>query len=78
MGSDVKGMRLTGVRAGSPADEGGLKSGDVIVRFGGREVTDIYTYTDALNAHKPGDTVAVEVLRDGKSVTLSVTLGTRP
>lgn len=78
MGSDVKGMRLTGVRAGSPADKGGLKSGDVIVRFGGREVTDIYTYTDALNAHKPGDTVAVEVLRDGQPVTLSVTLGTRP
>lgn len=78
MGSDVKGMRLTGVRAGSPADKGGLKSGDIIVRFGGREVTDIYTYTDALNAHKPGDTVRIEVLRDGQPVTLSVTLGTRP
>lgn len=78
MGSDVKGMRLTGVRAGSPADQGGLRGGDVIVKFGGREVTDIYTYTDALNAHKPGDTVTVEVLREGKPVTLSVTLGRRP
>lgn len=78
MGSDVKGMRLTGVRAGTPADLGGLKAGDVIVRFGDREVTDIYTYTDALNAHKPGDTVSVQVLRDGKPVSLTVTLGKRP
>ena len=78
MGSDVKGMRLTGVRSGSPADQGGLAAGDVIVRFGGREVTDIYSYTEALNAHKPGDTVTVDVLRDGKPVTLTVTLGTRP
>lgn len=78
MGSDVKGMRLTGVRAGSPADQGGMKAGDVVVRFAGREVTDIYTYTDALNAHKPGDTVEIEVLRDGKPMTLTVTLGQRP
>jgi hypothetical protein len=78
MGSDVKGMRLTGVRAGSPADQGGLRAGDVIVRFGGREVTDIYTYTDALNAHKPGDAVTVELLRDGKPLEVTVTLGKRP
>lgn len=78
MGSNVKGMRLTGVRSGSPADQGGLVAGDVIVRFGGAEVTDIYSYTEALNAHKPGDTVTVDVLRDGKPVTLTVTLGKRP
>ena len=78
MGSDVKGMRLTGVRAGSPGDVGGLRAGDVIVKFGGRPVTDIYTYTDALNANAPGDTVDVEVLREGALVTLRITLGRRP
>lgn len=77
MGADVKGLRLTGVRAGSPADEGGLRAGDVVVRLGGREVTDIYTYTDALDAHAPGDTATVEVLREGKRVTLKVVMGNR-
>lgn len=78
MGSNVKGMRLTGVRAGSPADKGGIKAGDVIVRFGGREVTDIYTYTDAMNAHKPDDVVEIEVIRDGQPVKVTVTMGRRP
>ena len=75
---DVKGLRLTGVRAGSPAEKGGLAAGDVIVEFGGKEVTDIYSYTNALYSHKPGDAVGVVVLRDGKRVTRTVTLTTRP
>ncbi|HEX4934144.1 MAG TPA: M28 family peptidase, partial [Gemmatimonadaceae bacterium] len=75
--TDVKGMRLTGVRAGSPADQGGVKGGDVIVEFGGRPVTDIYSYTEAINAYKPGDTVKVVVLRGSERVTLTVTLGRR-
>ncbi|MBX9928616.1 MAG: M28 family peptidase [Gemmatimonadaceae bacterium] len=74
---EVKGMRLASVRAGSPAELGGLKAGDVIVRFGGVEVTDLYTYTDALNAKKPGDVVEVIVDRGGQRVTLSITLGKR-
>lgn len=74
---DAPGLRLTGVRAGSPADVGGLKAGDVIVEFGGAAVKDLYTYTDALYAHKPGDTVDVVVLRGGSRVKLSVLLGKR-
>ena len=44
---DVPGLRLTGVRAGSPADKGGLKAGDVIVLFGGqrRDATSTRTAT---------------------------------
>ena len=74
---DVKGLRLTGVRPGSPADEGGLRAGDVIVEFGGKPVTDLYTYTDALYAHQPGDVVRVVVLRRGERVEVTVTLGKR-
>jgi S1-C subfamily serine protease len=75
--SDVPGLKLTGVRAGSPADKGGLAAGDVIVQFGGREVKDLYTYSDALYAHKPGDQVEVVYLRGGQRRTTTVTLGTR-
>jgi hypothetical protein len=75
--SDAPGLRLTGVRAGSPADKGGLAAGDVIVRFAGREVKDLYTYSDALYAHEPGDEVEVVYLRGTERRTTRVTLGTR-
>ena len=75
--SEIKGLRLTGVRPGSPADLGGLKAGDVIVEFGGVVVKDLYSYSDALYAHKPGDVVKIVVVRDGARVELSVTLGKR-
>ncbi len=75
--TDVVGLRLMGVRPESPADKGGLKAGDIIVEFGGTAVKDLYSYTDALYAHQPGDVVKVVVMRDGKRVELSVTLGKR-
>ncbi|MDX1493163.1 MAG: M28 family peptidase [Longimicrobiales bacterium] len=71
------GLRLTGVREGSPAEEGGLRAGDVVVEFAGREITDIYAYTYALRDHAPGDRVEIVVERDGERVTLNVTLGER-
>lgn len=74
---DVKGMPLSGVRPGSPAEQGGLKAGDIIIKFGGKEITNIYDYTDALGAHKPGDVVEVVVKRGTTEVTLKVTLGQR-
>ena len=75
--SDAPGLRLTGVRAGSPADKGGLAAGDVIVRFAGREVKDLYSYSEALYAHKPGDEVEVVYLRGAERRTTRVTLGAR-
>jgi Zn-dependent M28 family amino/carboxypeptidase len=76
-GSDTPGLRLTGVRAGSPADVAGFKAGDIIVVFDGKPVKDLYDYSNALYARKPGDEVDVVVLRDGQRVTLRVKLGKR-
>jgi hypothetical protein len=75
---DSKGVKLSGVREGSPAEKGGLKAGDVIVKFGGKPVATIYDYTESLGHYKPEDKVEVVVRRDGKDVTLQVTLGKRP
>jgi S1-C subfamily serine protease len=72
------GMKLAGVREGSPADKGGLKGGDSIIRFGGKPVGTIYDFMDSMNRYKPGDAVELVVRRDGKEVKLNVTLGTRP
>jgi predicted metalloprotease with PDZ domain len=75
--SEIPGVRLTGVRAGSPADRAGLKAGDVIVEFDGKAIKDLYQYTDALQARKPGDTVTIVLLREGARVTVTATLGRR-
>jgi Tol biopolymer transport system component len=71
------GVLLSGVREGSPADEAGLRKGDVVVGIGGMEVGDLYDMTDALRAHAPGDTVVVEWLRDGERMRAETTLGSR-
>lgn len=75
--ADVPGVKLAGVTPGSPADKAGVKAGDIIVEFGGKVVKDIYEYTDAIAAHKPGDVVQVVVLRAGTRLALSATLGKR-
>ena len=76
-GGDEAGLRLSGVRGGSPADVGGLKAGDLVVELGGRPVKDLYSYSDALYAHKPGDKVVIVYVRNGERHSTTVTLGTR-
>jgi Tol biopolymer transport system component len=71
--TDVQGVKLSGVRADSPAEKGGLKGGDVIVEFAGQKIANIYDYTYALDAVKIGRPVKMVVERDGQRVTLSVT-----
>ena len=71
--TDVVGVKLSGVRAGSPAEKAGLRGGDVIVEFGSQKVKNIYDYTYALDAVKIGQAVEVLVQREGKGVKLTVT-----
>jgi S1-C subfamily serine protease len=77
-GEEVVGVRFSGVTPGSPAEKAGVQAGDVLVRFGDKEIRNIYDYTYALGAHKPGETVTVVVKRGGKDVSLDVTLSSRP
>jgi hypothetical protein len=73
-----RGMRIGGVRGGSPAEQAGLREGDILLRIEDHEIGDIYAFTDALRSHKPGDRVRVTVLRNGSEQTLTATLGARP
>jgi S1-C subfamily serine protease len=66
-------VKLSGVRAGGPADKAGLKGGDVIIEFAGTKITSIYDYTYALDAVKIGQPVQVVVLRNGERLALTVT-----
>jgi Tol biopolymer transport system component len=70
---EVKGVKLQGVRGGSPAEKGGLQGGDVIVEFAGQKIANIYDYTYALDAVKIGQPVKVTVERGGKRVEVTVT-----
>ena len=71
------GVRLVGVRAGSPAEKAGLRGDDIITRIGSRETPDLQAMTDALRSHKPGDVVKILVRRGATVTTLQATLGLR-
>jgi hypothetical protein len=77
MGFSGKGVRCSEFRAGTPADVAGLKGGDVMIEFDGKEVGSLQDYAYLLGAHKPGDKVTVKVTRDGKPIDFQVTLGSR-
>ena len=68
------GMRITGVVDGGPASKAGIRGGDILVRFGERDVEDVYGYMYALQEHQPGDEVELVVLRDDERITVTVVL----
>ena len=71
------GVRLLGVRAGSPAEQAGLRGDDIITRIGDMDIPDLQAMTNALRSHEPGDTVSIVIRRGTKSTTVRATLGTR-
>ncbi len=71
------GVKLSGVKEGSPADKAGIRGGDMVIRFGGKEIKDLYAYTYALRDHKPGDRVEIVLLRDGEEITVHAVLESR-
>ncbi|HXJ92578.1 MAG TPA: M28 family peptidase [Terriglobia bacterium] len=76
-GQEHGGVKFGDVRDGSPAAKAGFKAGDVLVQFGDAKIDNLYDFTYALRAHKPGDKVMVTVLRGGERVTREVTLEVR-
>jgi S1-C subfamily serine protease len=87
------GVAVTEVREGAPADDAGLcaatgertvdgervpTGGDLIVEFDGEEVQSSAELQSAVEARRPGDKVAITLLRDGDRKTVEVTLGDRP
>jgi len=77
-GVDQNGDPVTGVESGKPADQGGIKDGDIIVSINDKVIDEEHPLDATLAQFSPGDTVDVKILRDGASMTLKVTLGTRP
>lgn len=75
--TEIKGLPLSGVAKGGPADKAGVRGGDIIVELAGRKVENIYDYTFAIEALKVGEETGITVQRDGERVELRVTPGAR-
>lgn len=74
---DIVGVKLSGVAQKGPAAKAGIKSGDVIVKLGGKDIKNIYDYTYVIGDVKIGEEIEIEVLRDGKRVKMKITPGSR-
>ena len=77
----TKGVAVVTVAPGGPAQQSGIKVGDVVVAFDGKAVGSWEDLGNAIRSHSPGDTVDVTILRRSSGwarTTLSVTLGTNP
>jgi hypothetical protein len=72
------GLLLSAVRSGSPAEQGGLQRGDLIVGIDDFEINGVEDFMVVLSEATPGTQATVRVIRDGKELELEVTYGGRP
>jgi S1-C subfamily serine protease len=72
------GARVADVAPGGPADDAGLREGDIIVEVDGRRIDQSDEVSSAIAGKRPGDTVQIVISRDGDRRTVEVRLGSRP
>ncbi|MCU0373405.1 MAG: M28 family peptidase [Ignavibacteria bacterium] len=75
--SSDPGYKISGVQAGSPAEKAGILAGDVMIKFNGKDIGNLYDYTAALGDVKPGQEVEVVLKRGTEEVTVKVILGSK-
>jgi S1-C subfamily serine protease len=77
-GGDVKGARIIEVQPNSPAEQAGLRPGDIVLKIGGTPIQSPDQLSEAVTKHKPGETVSVQIVRGANQKTVEVKLATRP
>jgi serine protease Do len=75
---NAHGAVVSSVDKGSPGEKGGLKAEDIIVGIDGKPINSADELTMAVIGHQPGQSVDLEIVRDGKTQNVKVTLGQRP
>lgn len=75
--ANTKGALVGSVQPGQPADQAGMKDGDVIINIDGQDVADSDALLRIIAGKRPGTECTMKVVRDGETKTLKVTLGDR-
>ncbi len=75
--SEARGLLLGGVVGGGPAEQAGLRKGDIIVEIAGQTIANIYDYTYALDMLKIGEPAKVVYMRDGRTLETAITPSAR-
>ncbi|MCX6335010.1 MAG: M20/M25/M40 family metallo-hydrolase [Bacteroidia bacterium] len=73
-GNEKSGLRADIVTPGKPAALAGMKNGDIITLINGEIISNIYDYMTKMGQMKAGQIITLEILRDGKKMTLNVQL----
>ena len=76
--SATNGATLSSVASGGPAEQAGLRAGDVVTAIGGTAIGDSTGLVAAIASHQPGDEVKFTVKRGSQTLHPTVTLGTQP
>jgi len=71
---EKRGFRIDDVTKGKPAYQAGLKKGDIITAIDGKSVANIYDYMNRLKNFSEGQTIAVDIIRQDKQLSLIVRL----
>lgn len=69
---DGEGMKIDGVSADKPAEKGGIKKGDIVIKINDYSIDDMMSYMETLSKFNKGDKAEVSVLRDAKIVILNI------
>jgi aminopeptidase YwaD len=73
-GQEKSGLRIDAVTKGKPASLGGMIKGDIITAINGNQVGNIYDYMNRLNTFEEGQTISIDIIREGKPMVLIVQL----
>jgi hypothetical protein len=72
-----EGIRISGVTPGGAAELAGLNAGDVLLRYGDREIPDLQTYSNLIRESSPGEEIQLLIRRDAQEILFPVTLQAR-
>ncbi len=75
---DIRGVLIVGVFIDSPADKAGILTGDIITAIDNEPVSKVRNVLETIAGHKPGEEVTIQILRDGKSISLPMITTERP
>ncbi len=76
--ADIEGAIVADLVAGGPAEAGGLRRGDVVTQVNGVGIKDSTGLTREVAKTQPGQTIRMDVLRDGRRQTVNIRAGARP